>query len=1466
MTTQRKAASLLGLPDRFVAVEIESEYSFFGDLSAAETGLEGALEDGLEAPPPEEGLSSQDYCLHAAEDEGLPLEEEEDLSVASIFRSQLGLGAIAKTQTKPVDPDDDAGLDALLTDPLAVARKQLRDDDYDQRELPSELFPDAMSVSSAAAVAQSPSLFGVTSSSYTLFDGYSTNMLGGASCGPDNGMRPGGASGASSFATAQQQPSLPSLPSQPLMPQPSPPSSSSAGPSLLQMLKKPSQAPRKALTLEELEARMFGTAEFASSASGGPKGVLQAPGAPIADAPGAAVLVSGGSGGIGHDTRAAAGPFQQQQQQQHPQGSIARPLPGMPVSNAATTQGPRLGVPMAAGTMGAPGAFPGQLQPPPPSPPGPQGQTPQPLQGTSQSLPPPQHHHHMHSAAAHHGPMQMPLQPLPGAPGPGLFPQPHVMGGGHMGAGPQPSNFMYNNNSNGMLAPQPPQHHHQHPPGPGMLPPGAMGSPQYGPGALYGPPRGPMPLYGPGPMGMGGPTPYMHDGGFPMRPMGGPPGMPGPMHGMPPRPGPFGYGLGPALGPGAAPGQQQRQQQQQQQPQQLAAPGPQRSPLLSGPQLPPGSGAQRTMPGLLGPGGVPGAQRPSQTRQAVPPAASDFGQQVVVVVVVATPVVSSALGALICVGGWFAARANGVQGALGAGPVALAAAAAAATAGRPGGRLGGKWMPPEDVEYIVRSLLYTVANGVPYVEDYYYQAFVHKRVSRSTRQQLMSPGSFPMAAPFVPESLRELSEDQMSLMRLDSSVRAKFVEGLQGLGKIVLSNIRTPKVLMDLTDREFHGGGEARSRTVPVAEGEGSADVAKGSADQQGRCARPLEQEPLLAARIMIEDCMNLLLDVDDIDRLANHIAAMALPISGGPPATAAVAAAVVAASAATAGAAAPAAGLYIPSAAGPLQLLQLRQRRELLLAGINGAFRLPNSPRGVAAGSGLGADGSLDSDSGTLVGGSLLDTGVPGPYVLLWATLRNAWLIFGTSLQQSLEAVTERALLESTARLAAAVREALLRLPTQRDVVDAAAAFNAGCQQHVEALCQGNPAMTGSMEITLLPLAQTRAAEPPPSLPSSSSSPGTSVAAPAWLGEALAALVTRASQLGLSEPQPRPGDRGVAGGSGAGAGADGGAEVVALPGRKISSSSGGSGGGSHALVEEWRREYGLLYERLSRHLATLGGIHEMAAASGNAEALAVVRALSCPALVNAMLQHASPDQARWVGGSVLGVFYYLWDLVTHGERAVGQDRGLACIVCVPVLSGWVKVGVVAERCDCDSLEMGQISMQCIAVVQCTHGSGLAVAGMLGTNCPDVQGTLDSTNFYRYVHRAPPLQWSSSLAQGAQDYADELAARGCALDHSVNQAFGENLMQVISYPAPDIGCMEAVDGWYSEVQYYDFTTPKPFEVNWPRRIGHFSQLVWRASSALGCGVATADQQVEVLPGRFRPGGLLPPRPDVQVDG
>ncbi len=77
-------------------------------------------QDELEAPPPEDGPLSLDYGLPVVEEEPLQLDPEEDLSVATIFRNQLGLGPV-----KQADPDEDAGLDALLSDPLSVARKQV---------------------------------------------------------------------------------------------------------------------------------------------------------------------------------------------------------------------------------------------------------------------------------------------------------------------------------------------------------------------------------------------------------------------------------------------------------------------------------------------------------------------------------------------------------------------------------------------------------------------------------------------------------------------------------------------------------------------------------------------------------------------------------------------------------------------------------------------------------------------------------------------------------------------------------------------------------------------------------------------------------------------------------------------------------------------------------------------------------------------------------------------------------------------------------------------------------------------------------------------------------------------------------------------------------------------------------------------------------------------------------------------
>ena len=67
----------------------------------------------------------------------------------------------------------------------------------------------------------------------------------------------------------------------------------------------------------------------------------------------------------------------------------------------------------------------------------------------------------------------------------------------------------------------------------------------------------------------------------------------------------------------------------------------------------------------------------------------------------------------------------------------------------------------------------------------------------------------------------------------------RFVPGIEGLGKIVYTNLRTPRVLLDFS---------AAAAAAPVAPGAGGGDAAAAAAAPP----RPLNQEPLLAARIMV--------------------------------------------------------------------------------------------------------------------------------------------------------------------------------------------------------------------------------------------------------------------------------------------------------------------------------------------------------------------------------------------------------------------------------------------------------------------------------------------------------------------------------------------------------------------------------------------------------------------------------------
>jgi hypothetical protein len=215
-------------------------------------------------------------------------------------------------------------------------------------------------------------------------------------------------------------------------------------------------------------------------------------------------------------------------------------------------------------------------------------------------------------------------------------------------------------------------------------------------------------------------------------------------------------------------------------------------------------------------------------------------------------------------------------------------------------RNGAEHMTAEEVDYIMRIMYAALHSGHPYAEDFYYQAHVNKyQAARNARcglhtlhvactsgdmllratqlQHLGSPQPgaccmhhahgpqcypctpillTPCPSPpppatsrrgFAPERLRDLGALEKDMAGPDAPPLARHAD-LRGLGKFVLSNLRTPKVLMDVSSLAAGAGGE------------------EGPDGQQP--VRRLEQEPLLAARMMVEDCVALLLDVDDIDRL----------------------------------------------------------------------------------------------------------------------------------------------------------------------------------------------------------------------------------------------------------------------------------------------------------------------------------------------------------------------------------------------------------------------------------------------------------------------------------------------------------------------------------------------------------------------------------------------------------------------
>ncbi|RWS23785.1 hypothetical protein B4U80_01425 [Leptotrombidium deliense] len=121
---------------------------------------------------------------------------------------------------------------------------------------------------------------------------------------------------------------------------------------------------------------------------------------------------------------------------------------------------------------------------------------------------------------------------------------------------------------------------------------------------------------------------------------------------------------------------------------------------------------------------------------------------------------------------------------------------------------------------------------------------------------------------------------------------------------------------------------------------------------------------------------------------------------------------------------------------------------------------------------------------------------------------------------------------------------------------------------------------------------------------------------------------------------------------------------------------------------------------------------------------------------------------------------------------------------------------------------------------------------------------LERHNYYRRLEGKPLMHLDPKAMAQAKRRAAELSSK-CAFDHMGNMGsgFGENINSV------DDNCKDVVDKWYKEKPNYNPRNPVL-----TMDAGHYTQLVWKATTQLGCAIASHCRYKHVVVCNYYPPG------------
>lgn len=143
-------------------------------------------------------------------------------------------------------------------------------------------------------------------------------------------------------------------------------------------------------------------------------------------------------------------------------------------------------------------------------------------------------------------------------------------------------------------------------------------------------------------------------------------------------------------------------------------------------------------------------------------------------------------------------------------------------------------------------------------------------------------------------------------------------------------------------------------------------------------------------------------------------------------------------------------------------------------------------------------------------------------------------------------------------------------------------------------------------------------------------------------------------------------------------------------------------------------------------------------------------------------------------------------------------------------------------------------------------------------------GALNAHNHVRAKHGLQPLKWSDKLAAYSQEWADHLGrGKSCKMYHrSGSPPYGENLYisspiiwtennKEVARERNQVNIKSVVKAWTDEEQWYNYKTNS---CQPGRQCGHYTQVVWRETTEVGCAVKFCGDQSQNWVCSYNPPG------------